>query len=162
MKQVFLFGDRSYELDLAASGDGYRVHFEGRDLEAAVRDLGEGRLEVTLDGRSVVVYTASNGEKRWASLDGRTYELQLEKVRRGSRGGEGQSSSGTLRAPMPGQVREVRVLEGEEVSAGQVLLLLEAMKMEIRIQSPVDGTITALHVAAGEQVDKDQALVEVR
>ena len=62
---------------------------------------------------------------------------------------------------MPGQVRQVLVSEGDEVENGQTLLLLEAMKMEIRIQANMDGVLAKLHVAEGETVDKDATLAEI-
>ena len=62
---------------------------------------------------------------------------------------------------MPGQVRELLVTAGETVTRGQTLLLLEAMKMEIRITAPSDGRVKRLLVAAGDVVDRGQRLVEM-
>ena len=65
-----------------------------------------------------------------------------------------------VRAPMPAQVRAVQVPEGEVVEQGQTLLLLEAMKMEIRIKAPAAGRVDApAGEAAGQTVEKDQVLV---
>jgi biotin carboxyl carrier protein len=64
-------------------------------------------------------------------------------------------------APMPGLVLEVRATAGEKTQAGDVLVILESMKMEIDIRSPQDGTIQAVHVVAGDQVTQDQNLVTV-
>jgi biotin carboxyl carrier protein len=60
---------------------------------------------------------------------------------------------------MPGQVRAVNVGEGEAVTKGQTLLLLEAMKMEIRIQAPMDGVVKKLFVKQGQTVEREQILV---
>ena len=65
----------------------------------------------------------------------------------------------TLRAPMPGLVKQVLVQEGEEVSAGQNLIVLEAMKMENVIRSPQAGKIKKIEVSPSLTVDKGQALV---
>jgi 3-methylcrotonyl-CoA carboxylase alpha subunit len=64
-------------------------------------------------------------------------------------------------APMPGKVIELRVAEGDAVQAGQVLLIMEAMKMEHTVTAPHDGTVGAVSVAAGDQVDADALLVVV-
>ena len=64
-------------------------------------------------------------------------------------------------APMPGKVIELRVAEGEPVKAGQVLLIMEAMKMEHSVTAPRDGTVSQVSVVAGEQVDADALLVVV-
>lgn len=162
MKHTFRSAGRFYEIEISPTADGYLVRYLGVETPAVVRALGDGALEITLDGRTVVVHAAADGRRRWAATDGRTYELQVESGRRMAGSGGGEGSGGVLRAPMPGQVREVRVAEGDRVAAGQVVLLLEAMKMEIRIQSPVDGVVKSLPVITGEQVDKDQVLAEVR
>ena len=62
---------------------------------------------------------------------------------------------------MPGKVIELRVDEGDSVRAGQVLLIMEAMKMEHTVTAPHDGTVAQLGVAAGEQVDADALLAVV-
>ena len=64
-------------------------------------------------------------------------------------------------APMPGKVIELRVAEGDSVQAGQVLLIMEAMKMEHTVTAPHDGSIAQLSVAAGDQVEADALLAVV-
>jgi 3-methylcrotonyl-CoA carboxylase alpha subunit len=62
---------------------------------------------------------------------------------------------------MPGQVRAVNVSAGEAVEKGQTLLVLEAMKMEIRIQAPMDGVVGRLVVTEEQTVEREELLVEV-
>jgi len=64
-------------------------------------------------------------------------------------------------APMPGKVIELRVAEGDTVEAGEVLLIMEAMKMEHTVTAPHEGTVAGVSVAAGDQVDADTLLVVV-
>ena len=71
------------------------------------------------------------------------------------------AAAGSLSAPMPGTVLEVLVSPGDVVSAGQVLVLLEAMKMELAVHAPADGTVSAVHVSGGELVRAGQPLAEV-
>ena len=66
--------------------------------------------------------------------------------------GRASAADGGLAAPMPGKVLEVSVGPGQRVEAGRVLVVLEAMKMEHRVTAPADGTVTAVLVAAGDQV----------
>lgn len=62
---------------------------------------------------------------------------------------------------MPGTVIRVEVAEGDEVAARRPLLVLEAMKMEIPVHSPFDGTVRAIHVSAGDRVAGGELLVEL-
>jgi len=70
-------------------------------------------------------------------------------------------SGGSLAAPMPGIVLRVDVHEGEHVDEGQVLVLLEAMKMELAVTAPAVGVVSAVLVEAGELVSRGQSLVEL-
>ena len=69
--------------------------------------------------------------------------------------------AGATRAPMPGAVVTVAVAEGDQVTKGDLLVALEAKKMEHRITAPVDGTVTEVAVSEGDQVDGDAMLVVV-
>jgi biotin carboxyl carrier protein len=62
---------------------------------------------------------------------------------------------------MPGNVLGVRVKEGDAVEAGQVLVVLEAMKMENNVPSPAAGTVARVLIAPGQQVQRAQTLVEL-
>ena len=71
-------------------------------------------------------------------------------------------AAGTVVSPMPGTVLDVRVKEGDAVSVGQVVVILEAMKMETEIVSEVAGSVAAVRVKKGDAVDTDTVLVEVK
>jgi propionyl-CoA carboxylase alpha chain len=66
---------------------------------------------------------------------------------------------GGLTAPMPGKVLEAHVEVGMVVEKGQLMLILEAMKMEHRITAPVSGTVTAVHAVVGDQVANGELLI---
>ena len=75
-------------------------------------------------------------------------------------GGE-HAVAGSLLAPMPGGVVRVTAVVGARVTAGQPLVVLEAMKMEHTVVAPLDGVLTALQVQPGDQVESGQALAVV-
>lgn len=68
------------------------------------------------------------------------------------------AGSTNIESPMPGNIWQVPVAEGEKVKAGQALIILEAMKMENEIVSPVDGTVTKIAVKKGDAVAAQQLL----
>ncbi len=71
------------------------------------------------------------------------------------------NTAGSVKAPMPGRILSLQVEVGHEVSAGQPVAVLEAMKMENEIRSPLDGRIKAVHVREGQTVEKNTLLLEI-
>jgi biotin carboxyl carrier protein len=87
------------------------------------------------------------------------YELLLEDPR--TREFAESAASGGLTTPLPGVVVSVPVAVGQEVVAGEVLMVIEAMKMEHAISAPYDGTVQQIHFARGERVPEGSALLEL-
>lgn len=75
--------------------------------------------------------------------------------------GSAAGDQGVIAAPLPGVILDVKVRAGEHVAAGDVVLILEAMKMENEITSPVDGAVAEVRVSKGATVDLGQVLVVV-
>lgn len=72
------------------------------------------------------------------------------------------SGASTIDAPMPGTILDIKVNEGDSVKAGQVLLILEAMKMENEIVAPQDGTVSAINTSKGASVSAGDPLVSFK
>jgi len=119
--------------------------------------LADGRIMVhTPDGRSRIAHSAKVGDVWWVHLDGHTF--CIEKTEAGSADGD---SEGSMTAPMPGKILEVKVADGQTVEAGELLLVMEAMKMEHRIVAPTDGVVTKVNFSMGDQVQQGDVLVEM-
>ncbi|MEM9952106.1 MAG: acetyl-CoA carboxylase biotin carboxyl carrier protein subunit [Chloroflexota bacterium] len=145
-------------LDKQADGS-YSAIINDETFHFQATQLRQGTWLIDLNGQRHTVHTAQEGDQRYAQVDGVQY--QLEKASRRRRNNQSAGSGGDLTSEMPGQVIDVRVAEGDTVSSGDVLLVLEAMKMEIRITAPQDGTVTKLMVAQGDIVERGQTLAEV-
>ena len=73
----------------------------------------------------------------------------------------GAAGAGTVKAPMPGNILDVKVAAGASVKAGDVLVILEAMKMENEIVAPQDGTVASVNVNKGDTVNSGDVLVSM-
>ncbi|MHC1562935.1 acetyl/propionyl/methylcrotonyl-CoA carboxylase subunit alpha [Actinomycetospora sp. C-140] len=126
---------------------------------AALRD-GGGTLVVTFDGATRHYRGAVADGVRWLARDGGAWALREQERLRAARtaGGHGD---GPLTAPMPGTVTAVEVAEGDHVTAGQRLVVVEAMKMEHVVSAPTDGVVKDLAAKAGAAVALDAPLVTV-
>jgi acetyl/propionyl-CoA carboxylase alpha subunit len=130
-------------------------------------ELSEERFEVVrLDDRLLVrtpegtfsAVVVRQGDAILVSFKGRQYRVEQKSAAR--RGG-GAAASGELRAPMPGQIVDVRVVEGQTVAKGDTLVVLEAMKTQQPFAAPFDGTVKSLPVKIGDQVADGAVLAVV-
>ena len=97
-------------------------------------------------------------------IDGRTYQVQIsdavdQQILKMNLKSKKSNQLKELRAPMPGLVRQVNVQVGDQVDSGDALFILEAMKMENVLKSPVNGLVSDLFVKPGESVEKNQILL---
>lgn len=146
--------------DLTSKGKKYYVSLRDNIFTVEILHAEGGKFDLLLDGQRVTAYVSSDGAKRWVTVGGQTFALT--KSTAGTRRAQhGHHAQDELTAPMPGQVRAVNVAEGESVTKGQTLLVLEAMKMEIRVSAPRDGVIGKLLVQQGQTVEREQVLIEI-
>ncbi|HWO00266.1 MAG TPA: acetyl-CoA carboxylase biotin carboxyl carrier protein subunit [Blastocatellia bacterium] len=139
---VAVIGQRSYDLEVSTPQPGVYLMFQGDEVhEAHVWSADANSLRVTLRGR---LFTASIIDRKQR----RTSEHRPE----------GQQQ---LTAPMPGKVVRILLKPGDEVAAGQGIIVVEAMKMQNEIKSPKAGRILEVRVAEGETVNNNQVLAVV-
>ena len=162
MKFSFDYNSQSFIIDLTPGGSGtsYRAMIGENAVEVEILQAKDGKLDLSIDGKRVTAYVSAENAKRWVTVNGQTFVL-TKPAAGGRDRGHGHHQAGELTAPMPGQVRTVNVSEGESVTKGQTLLVLEAMKMEIRIQAPGDGKVMKLLVKQGQTVEREQILIEI-
>ena len=119
----------------------------------------DGGWQLQFGSQRQVVYGVMQGDERFIYVDGVHYQLEAVDERTQRR--KKSASGGDHTAQMPGQVMALLVSEGEVVERGQTLVVLEAMKMEIRVPAAQEGTVKTLKVAEGDVVQRGQVLVEL-
>ncbi len=161
MQVRFQSGEKVYTVTIESPGPEFNALIDGITYHVEILDEKPGQLSLLFNGRPTVIYWAVNGSQKWISLDGCTYVLDKTSAQMIQKSGEAAGED-ILRAPMPAQVRALQAAAGDWLEKGQTLLILEAMKMEIRIQAPRAGRISRLLVREGQSVDRNQALAEIR
>ena len=144
-------------------GPGGRIEalIEGESQSARFLPLGPGRALLERGGVRLPLRWAARGAERWLTLRGAHAHLtSVDPVEAAAGSGAGGGHH-PLMAPLPGTVVSVAVEPGQEVAQGDLLLVVEAMKMEHRIAAPYSGKVTQLHFAAGDAVDKDDLLLDL-
>lgn len=137
------------------------------DGQAGVLKVGErsyrcGSDYVVIDGRRVPFWIHREGQTASVWLDGEVYRFELDDPRhRASNGAPEAAAGGTVKARMPGKILRVEVKVGDAVQAGDDLLLMESMKMELALTAPVRGTVSKVEVEPEQMVSQGALLVEI-
>jgi biotin carboxyl carrier protein len=132
----------------------YDVHVGDELFEVTVTHDEDGGVECTLDGSSYQI----KREGRSLRVDDEPVDVAVGDLAQASLGA-GAGASGELKPPMPGEIVEVLVEEGDEVTSGQTLIVLEAMKMQNDINAPGDAVVEEVLVAEGDSVGEEDTLV---
>jgi pyruvate carboxylase subunit B len=122
-----------------------------------------GVYTATVDGKAVTVEMAADGKSYTAKVGGKSFKVEVAEgasaaaAAAPAAAGEGKA----VVAPLPGTVTKVLVAEGDSVAAGDVLLILEAVKMENEIKADCDGVVKSINVSTGATVQAGDALVTI-
>jgi biotin carboxyl carrier protein len=138
------------ELDLQAEGEQYAVDVDGRRYLVTVR--GEA---LVIDGHQHNIGLARDGRTRLVAVGGEVYRFEPHS---GSGHAVDNVASPEVIAPMPGKILQVLVKVGDQVAAGDGLVVLEAMKMETRLSADGAATVREVRVAAGDMINGGQVL----
>jgi propionyl-CoA carboxylase alpha chain len=152
--------DGTWQVRIAATaaGDADSAEEAGDVRHVRLHGNAEGELDVEVDGhRQRVRIVGLDGELQVLTASGRVELTELPRFPDAA----GEEVAGATLAPMPGAVVSVAVEEGQQVARGELLVSVEAMKMEHRVTAPFHGTVAEVRVVAGQQVDADQVLVVV-
>ena len=128
--------------------------------DKSLTPLGNGAFLFTRDdGTRGRAWSIKDGRATWVFVDGRVFRLETERPSRAGHASGQANDEAALASPMPATVSAVKVAVGDRVAKGDVLVTLEAMKMELPIRAPRDGVVRRIACAAGELVQPGVPLV---
>jgi glutaconyl-CoA/methylmalonyl-CoA decarboxylase subunit gamma len=131
----------------------YKIKINERTFEVEIEDINKRPVVAHVNGQKFLVQPESNQAEEPAEAE---YIFPPKQVLPGQH----ELHDGVMVAPLPGTVIEVFIKQGDTVEAGQVILIIEAMKMKNSIRSTKDGIVAAVLVSAGQTVTHKQTLVE--
>ncbi|HZM20640.1 MAG TPA: biotin/lipoyl-containing protein [Anaerolineales bacterium] len=164
MKYITTVGEKQFLVEII---DDRHVSVDGKVYEVDFESVsGQPVYSLIVDGKSHESYVAQVDDIWQVLMRGRLYPVTVEderekRLRAAAGGGVAETGEFHLKAPMPGLVVTIPVAEGQEVKKGQVLLILESMKMQNELKSPRDGKVNRIKVKAGESVEQRQTLLSV-
>jgi biotin carboxyl carrier protein len=164
MKYITTIDGKEFEIEVV---DERHIRIGGRLLEVDFESVsGQPVFSLILDGKSYEAFVYQGDEDWEVLIRGRQYQVKVEDERekrlKSAGGSDVAGGEFHLKAPMPGLVVAVLIEEGQEVKKGQVMLILESMKMQNELKAPRDGIMGRVRVKAGESVEQRQTLLSVQ
>jgi biotin carboxyl carrier protein len=164
MKYLTSIGDKTYTIEI---NDDRHVTVDGRTFPIDFAAISAQSLfSLLIDGKSFEGFVENEGDEWRVILRGDLYEAKVvdeRAVRLAKSAGGVVAPAGDfhLKAPMPGLVVAVPVIEGQSVKKGDILVILESMKMQNELKSPRDGTVARVKVKGGDTVEQNQVMVTI-
>lgn len=162
MKYLTTLNDKTYLIEI---NDDRRVTVDGKtynvDLEAVA---GQPLYSLLIDNQSFEGFVENDDEGWRVLLRGDLYEARVVDERamrlaKSAGGAVAQSGDFHLKAPMPGLVVSIPASEGQAVKKGDILVILESMKMQNELKSPRDGVVMRVKVKGGDTVEQNQIMI---
>jgi acetyl/propionyl-CoA carboxylase alpha subunit len=164
MKYVSCINQKDYSIEVI---DEHHVILDGQPLEVDFVSIANQPVySLLIGGKSYEAYVYPGDDEFQVLLQGRSFSVKVEDEREKRLRAAGgspvrESAEFHLRSPMPGMVIALPVVDGQKVVKGQVLVILESMKMQNELKSPKDGTLTRIKVKPGDNVEQRQTLLSV-
>ena len=138
----------------------YKYTINGNEYEVAIGEIVENEATVTVNGEEYKVAWEPEAEPE-KKVVVRPAAAQANESSDSGEANENVNTNNAVKAPLPGVITSIEVAVGDEVKAGDTLLVLEAMKMANNIEAEKDGKVTAICVKPGQSVMEDDALVVI-
>jgi biotin carboxyl carrier protein len=165
MKYITTIDNKEFEIEVV---DEHHIRIGNRLLEVDFESVsGQPVFSLILDGKSYEAFVYQGDEDWEVLIRGQQYQVNVEderekRLKTSAGGGSMEGGEFHLKAPMPGLVVAILLEEGQEVKKGQVMMILESMKMQNELKAPRDGVIGRIRVKAGESVEQKQTLLSVQ
>ena len=162
MKYVAIINNQQYEIEIDEDG---KVLINGAERDVDFLNLGGSLFSVITENKSLEAVIDDDEGNIAVMMGGRLFETQVldeRAILMMQRRGVQEAGSGEVHAPMPGLIVEVAVQPDQQVDIGDTLIILESMKMQNELKSPIAGVVRSVHAAAGQAVEKNMLLVEIR
>lgn len=165
MKYISTLNGKEYAIEII---DERHISIDGRQITVDFNSVsGQPVYSLLVDGQSFEGFVYPGDEAWEVLLMGRQYPVVVEDERekrlRAAAGGDvSETGELHLKAPMPGMVVSLLVEEGQEIEKGQVLLILESMKMQNELKAPRAGTVSRMRIKPGDSVEQKQTLLSLQ
>ena len=161
MAENIQLGTKSYSVNLRRSGSSFRIQIDDKEYEGEFSRLNNDSLSIVIDGRRNICHTEKKSDETYVFAAGINYVLRRHAHMNGNEIHEEQREDIVL-SPITGKLLDRKFESGYNVKKDEIVIVLEAMKMEHRLKSPRDGVISKItSIEIGGQVKEGEIMFEL-
>ncbi len=156
------YGGNIYKVEVERDGEKYYITHDDNMYTVTAVEIDKGFLQIDLADRQIKCVVSEADESKYVFIDGEVLEvvpIELTGRKKGKGGGESEKD---LRSPISGKVVKVEVAKGDQVKTDDVLMVIEAMKMEYIIKAPWDGVVEKVEYSEGEQIEIGEETMDIK
>jgi biotin carboxyl carrier protein len=156
------YNNEIIEIELEQLDDGISAFVGGEEFPAGAAAANANTIIFRREGKTTTAFAAQDSDNYYVVIDGRPFVF--EKPKDEEKSFDSAADNGNRQEvvpPMPGSVVKIEVEEGQSVKEGDVLIIVEAMKMETSLFASIDGVVSEISAEGGQQVDSDTVLCVV-
>lgn len=142
----------------------FTISINGKSYEISIGEITSSPISVFVDGKEYKVELKNDFIEKTGGEISNTTDISEVKINKKNDSiiETNQVEDGTVRAPMPGVIIEIKVSKGDDIKKGDILMILESMKMENSIKTSVDGIVSSIFISQGDSVQFGQSLMEIK
>ena len=157
--KTFIVNDEEYELEITELSDSkVKLFLNGKEYEFEKHDLSKSKLSLISSGIKSDFFYSKVSSSDVIFNRGKRFTIGEKGI---SAAGSSKEGTGTLTTPMPGKITKVLKNEGDSVKIGDVIILMEAMKMEHSLKAKIDGKVKSIKVQEGDIVESGIIVTEI-
>ena len=150
---------KQYPIKISRDGEAFIVNVGDKTFHVECKEPKPGFFTLIIDGKITKCNIATEGNQRHIFINGDVY--RFNRVEAGARPESFDALPSAITSPISGKVTAVGAADNDTVKAGQVIITIEAMKMESQIKAPYDGKVEKINFKVGDQVDIGEILVQM-
>lgn len=146
---------------LSRTGEQCHLHHDDQVSPVALTKDSENHYTICIDGKTHQLVMARSGDTAFIHFAGNAYEIAFSDAATFFAQAAGGSAEDAITAPMPGAVIAINVAPGDAVGEGEVLAIIESMKLETALKAPRDGIVEAVSYEPGQTFERDAVLIKL-
>ena len=147
-----------YNISVERRDDQFFVTYDNNEYTVFAEEVKPGQLKIKLGGRAIKCVISEGEDNKFVFLDGDIFKVKRVELTGRKKA---KKKEGDLNSPISGTIVEVKAKEGSKIKKDDVIMIIEAMKMEYLIRSPYDGTVKKIHFKKKDQIEIGQITAEI-